>query len=359
MKKLLILALVAPFFTANTIGSPIKLEKLVDRLAQNVDCPPFSALTRHTLTDASKFEPGEVQILREYGFHDLRQQLLRCHNQTLEIQIYQMLDSPAAYGLFTVYREIDSRVPKGFPGLVEESDHQIAFVQSQFYVRIRWNNKSGGSRKAIEIARSFAQALPVNWTYPRLVDYLPQKNLVAGTEMYFMGHQALNVRMPLGPDDPFGLVHGAEGVLADYKFNHGSAKLLLMMYPTQQLARKYLNNGHKHLMQKNPAWKVFYKREGPLVVMVLDSTDPEIASSFLDQVSYVSSVSWDPKAEPLSVGHMMLSVFFYVGTVIGITLVAGLSFGVLRVLICWLFPGKVFNRQEAYEVIRLKLLPPR
>ena len=359
MKKLLILALLAPFFTANAIGSQVKLEKLIDRLAQNAGCPPLSALTRHTLTDPSKFEPGEVQILTEYGFHDLRRQLLRCQNQTLEIQIYRMLDSPAAYGLFTLYRQSDSRVPKGFPRLVEESDHQIAFVQSQFYVRIRWTNNSGGPRKGIEVARLLAQALPVNWTYPRLVNYLPQKHLVAGTEVYVMGHQALNIRLPLGQDDLFGLVHGAEAVLADYKFSNGSAKLLLMMYPTQQLARKHLNDGHKQLMEKNPGWQVFYKREGPLVVIVLNSTDPAIASSFLDQVSYVSSVSWDPKAEPLSVGHMMLSVFFYVGKVIGITMVAGLSFGILRVLICWLFPGKVFNRQEAYEIIRLKLLPPR
>jgi len=134
---------------------------------------------------------------------------------------------------------------------------------------------------------------------------------------------------------------------------------VIAIYPTQQLAGKYLQSGYRQLMRQHPDWQVFYKREGPLVVMVLDSTDPEIASSFLDKVSYVSSVSWDPKAEPLSVGHMMLSVFLYVGAVIAITLVAGLGFGLLRVLISWLFPGKIFDREESYEVIRLKLPPPR
>ena len=113
-----------------------------------------------------------------------------------------------------------------------------------------------------------------------------------------------------------------------------------MIYPTQQLAGKYLQSGYQQLMRQHPGWQVFYKREGPLVVMVLESTDPEIASSFLDRVSYVSSVSWDPKAEPLSVGHMMLSVFLYVGAVIAITMVAGLLFGLLRLVISWPLSGE-------------------
>ena len=52
-----------------------------------------------------------------------------------------------------------------------------------------------------------------------------------------------------------------------------------MIYPTQQLAGKFLQSGYRQLMRQHPDWQVFYKREGPLVVMVLDSTDPEIASS--------------------------------------------------------------------------------
>lgn len=353
------LVLLGPALPYPAAGAPVKLETLLQRLSQETGCAPAGPLARHTLTDPTAFEPGEAQILTEYGFHDLTRQKLRCRSRALEIQIYRMLDAPAAYGLFTLYRKSDSRAPQGFPRLAEESGQWVAFAQSQFYVRIRPAALPAGRAAALEAARFLARSMPSDWALPSLVDYLPRENRVPGSEVFFMGHRALSLRLPMGQEDLFGLAHGAEALLADYRPLNGSARILLMIYPTQQLAGKYLQSGYRKLMGRHPDRQVFYKREGPLVVMVLDSSDPEIASSFLDRVSYVSSVSWDPKAEPLSVGHMMLSVFLYVGAVIAITLVAGLGFGLLRVVISWLFPGKIFDRKESYEVIRLKLPPPR
>ena len=359
MKPLLTLVLLGLALPIPAAGAPVEPETLLERLAGQTGCAPLGPLARHTLSDAAAFEPGEARILTEYGFHDLSRQKLRCRGRTLEIQIYRMLDAPAAYGLFTLYRKTDSRVPEGFPRLAEESGQWVAFAQSRFYVRVRRPALPAGRAAALEAARFLSKALPADWALPSLVGYLPREHLVPGSEVFLMGHRALSLRLPMGQEDLFGLAHGAEALLADYRSLNGSARILLMIYPTQQLAGKYLQSGYRRLMRRHPDWQVFYKREGPLVVMVLDSSDPEIASSFLDKVSYVSSVSWDPKAEPLSVGRMMLSVFLYVGAVIGITMVAGLGFGLLRLLISWLFPGKIFNRQKSYEVIRLKLPPPR
>ena len=359
MKPLFILVLLGLALPLPATGAPVELETLMEELARETGCAAPGPLARHTLSDPAAFEPGEAQILTEYGFRDLSRQKLRCRSRSLEIRIYRMLDAPAAYGIFTLFRKSDSRVPEGFPRLAEESNDWVAFAQSRFYVRVGRPALSAGRAAALDAARFLARSLPDDWALPSLVDYLPREHLVPGSEVFLMGHRALGLRLPLGQEDLFGLAHGAEALLADYRPLNGSARLLLMIYPTQQLAGKYLQSGYRQLMQQHPNWKVFYKREGPLVVMVLDSTDPEIASSFLDKVSYVSSVSWDPKAEPLSVGRMMLSVFLYVGAVIGITLVAGLGFGLLRLLISWLFPGKIFDREESYEVIRLKLPPPR
>lgn len=359
MKPLLTLVLLCLALPMTAAGAPVELEALVERLARETGCAPQGPLARHTLPDPAAFEPGEARVLTEYGFRDLSRQRLRCRSRSLDIRIYRMLDAPAAYGLFTLFRKSDSRVPEGFPRLAEESDQWVAFAQSRFYVRIGRSDLPAGRAAALQAARSLARSLPADWSLPSLVDYLPREHLVAGSEVFLMGHQALSLRIPLGQEDLFGLSHGAEALLADYRPFNGSATILLMIYPTQQLAGKYLQSGYEQLMRQHPDRQVFYKREGPLVVMVLDSSDPEIASSFLDKVSYVSSVSWDPKAEPLSVGRMMLSVFLYVGAVIGITLVVGLGFGLLRLVISWLFPGKIFDRQETWEIIRLKLPPPR
>lgn len=357
MKPLLTLVLLGLAMPA--AGATVELETLLEKLSQETGCARLGPLSRHALPDPAAFKPGEARILAEYGFRDLSRQKLRCRSRSLEIQIYRMLDAPAAYGLFTLYRKSDSRASQGFPRMAEESDQWVAFAQSRFYVRIRHPDLPGGRGAALQAGRLLARALPADWALPSLVDYLPREHRVPGSEVFFMGHEALSLRLPLGREDLFGLAHGAEALLADYRPLDGSARILLMSYPTQQLAGKYLQSGYEQLVRRHPDWQVFYKREGPLVVMVLDSSDPEVALSFLDKVSYVSSVSWDPKAEPLSVGRMMLSVFLYVGAVIGVTLVVGLGFGLLRVVISWLFPGKIFDRRETWEVIRLKLPPPQ
>ena len=359
MKRALWLVVLGWVLPASGSATEVKFEELMAGLAAETGCSPLGQMAAHRLPDLAAASPGEAAILDEYGFHHLSEQRFRCQGKTMQVQVYRMLDYVAAYGVFTLYRKPDSSVPDGFPQMAAESEAWIAFAQSNFYVRIRRPARPPWRVTARQAARYLSQALPTDGLGPSIVDYLPRQHRVAGSEVFVMGHHALNLRYPLGKTDLFGLAHGAEALLADYRLANDFAKLLLMIYPTQQLARKYLELGYDQHSRQYPDRRVFYKREGRLVVMVLESTDPEIASSFLDKVSYVSSVTWDPKAEPLSVSRMMLNVFLYVGGMIGITLLAGLIFGLLRVLITWLFPGKIFDRRETYEVIRLKLPPPR
>jgi hypothetical protein len=76
-------------------------------------------------------------------------------------------------------------------------------------------------------------------------------------------------------------------------------------------------------------------------------------------MSYVSMVSWDPKAQPLSVARMMLNIFLYIGFMLALTLTAGIAFGLVRVLLKRFFPNRLFDRPETMEIIRLNLLHPK
>ena len=170
-----------------------------------------------------------------------------------------------------------------------------------------------------------------------------------------MGSHALSQRYDLFSDDLFGLQHGAEAILAHYKSSNKLAKVLIIIYPTQHLAKKHLKIGHHKFLDQNPHKQLFFKREGPLVIIVLDSNDPQFAISFLEQVSYVSSVTWDPKLQPVSVGNMMVNVFYYVGAVVGIAILVGLLFGGLRALLIRLLPEKYLSHGSKYEIIQLNI----
>jgi len=92
-----------------------------------------------------------------------------------------------------------------------------------------------------------------------------------------------------------------------------------------------------------------------MVVLVLASNSPELATTLLEKVSYVSMVSWDPKVEPPSIGQVMLNIFMFCGIMLGITFVAGFIFGIVRIVIKRFFPDKVFDRSKSMEVSRLHL----
>ena len=92
-----------------------------------------------------------------------------------------------------------------------------------------------------------------------------------------------------------------------------------------------------------------------MVVLVLASNSPELATTLLEKVSYVSMVSWDPKVEPPNIAQVMVNIFIFCGIMLSITFAAGFTFGIARIVIKRLFPGKVFDRPESMEVIRLHL----
>ena len=110
-------------------------------------------------------------------------------------------------------------------------------------------------------------------------------------------------------------------------------------------------------MAQNPHQSVFFKRDGPQVALVLAANSAEMATSLLEKISYASTVSWDPKAEPIPVARIMLNIFIYTGVMLALTLAIGILFGLLRVLLTRFYPNRFFDRPEAVEIIRLNLKP--
>ena len=330
--------------------------QLLQQTTNRLGC---TSVTEKIYSDYQKLSltrPQEALVLNEYGFQYVHEFSLQCQQKKLRIKIYRMLDNIAAYGIFTFYRTSQSQVLQNFPGMAHHNLDWLAFAQSDFYVQVHQPVNSGASKTlGLKIALYLSEVLPRNWELPSIAHHLPQNNKISNSELYVMGSHALSQRYDLFLDDLFGLKHGAEAILADYKSLNKLAKVLIIIYPTQHLAKKYLKIGHQKFLDINPHKKIFFKREGPLVIIVLDSNDPQFAISFLEQVSYVSSVTWDPELEPVSVGNMMVNVFVYVGTVVGLAILVGLLFGGLRALLIRILPEKYLNHSSKHKIIQLNI----
>jgi Family of unknown function (DUF6599) len=303
------------------------------------------------------YRPRDSGIIIEYGFAKLtRLQLVNPAQKPLTLAIYEMLDSVAAYGLFTYLRLPNSEPLTGIGSACSGTDSEISFHQSKYYVVLESEGADAALRPAmLQIAQAISKSLPNDFSLPTVASKLPNENRVPQSEKFLMGAEALSQLLPLGQKDPFGLSTGAEAAMAKYEHSGESATLLLIHYPTQQLARRMLEAGYQQYSSRYPDQTAFYKRDGPMVVLVLASNSPELATMLLEKVSYVSMVSWDPKVEPPNIAQVMVNIFIFCGIMLCATFVAGLVFGIARVVIKRFFPGKVFDRPESMEVIRLHL----
>jgi hypothetical protein len=300
----------------------------------------------------------DAPIFDEYGFKQVIVQEFEKDGRSILCELFEMEDVTAAYGVFTFLRSGTAKSLQGMGHLGEQKDSSVSFMQNRYYVVVSSEVPSRSeSPTLLRIAQVVSQALPKAFQLPPIVGRLPLGNLVKGSEFFFLGFRALNQKLPIGNSDIFGLANGTEAVMAEYHFPGDSAKLMLIYYPTQQLARKYLGSGYHTYMAQHPNQSLFFKRDGPQVALVLDAKSAEIATSLLDKISYVSTVSWDPKAQPIPVARMMLNIFIYTGVMLGLTLGAGLLFGLIRVLLKRFYPNRFFDRPEVMDIIRLNLKP--
>ncbi len=82
------------------------------------------------------------------------------------------------------------------------------------------------------------------------------------------------------------------------------------------------------------------------------------AQSLLNSVNYEAEVTWN-EATSVSkrdnIGNLILAIFALIGIILLISIIFGVFFGGLRVIIKRLFPDKVFDRPEDVEIIQLHL----
>src|SRR4029077_21238295 len=171
-----------------------------------------------------------------------------------------------------------------------------------------------------------------------------------GSERYIVDATSIGREFELNPQT-LGFDDSVEVATADYRVGGKIAHLVLLLYPTQQLAKKY-EDQWANSPSDRPGLR---KRVGPLVALVRGLRDASVAKSILDGVNYESQVTWDQPRPDLSLRQVILTIFTFIGIALLFTAVAGLSFGGLRIFVKAKYPDRVFDRPEDMEIIQLKL----
>jgi hypothetical protein len=156
-------------------------------------------------------------------------------------------------------------------------------------------------------------------------------------------------------------------VLGKYAAQLGDATLMLIEYPTPQIAAEKLRQidaAHQPAAQQPGASAMvdvgpfFDKRTGPIIAIAAGPLSQREAQALLGEVSYDADVTWNENTHLTkrdNLANLLFNVVVLCGVLIGLAMVVGVGFGGVRIMLKKLFPGRVFDRPEDMELISLHL----
>ena len=311
--------------------------------------------------DPAAADPSNAALLKEYGYTDLESATYtRDDGRTLKIKAARFDDASGAYGAFTFYKTPEM-LTQDIGDQAFSLNNRVLFFRGDVLVDANFERLSMMSASELrELASDLPHAGGTSGNLPTLPNYLPKRGLNTSTSNYIVGPVGLQqVHAPV----PAALVDfskGAEVVTAEYSINATPSTLVLIGYPTPQIAAAQLDAIDKAKQAHQLSSDITTRRTGPIVAVLASATTEQNAKAFLDQVNYDADITWnqDTGSNNRNVGHMVLGGIMLATVLCLIAIVASVAFGGFRVLMQRLFPNKVFDRPEQIELIALHLSEP-
>jgi len=324
--------------------------------------------TAKTSTDPGVADPAYASLLKEYGFTDLESaNYRRDDGRTLAIKAARFESTSGAVGAYTFYRQ---------PGMQKEQigdwgssfNQRILFFRGNVLIDAVFDRVTAMS--AAEL-RQLAGLLPrptgSTANTPPILAYMPSSGRIKNTEKYVIGPLALSQLSSPIPVPLVDFAAGAEVVMAKYSSAGGDATLMVINYPTPQIAAEHMRriDATQGNTQPSPgvasivdAGPFFDKRSGPLLVIASGPVSQTEARSLLGSVNYDADVTWNENTffdKKNNLANLLVNIIILCAILIGLALVAGVAFGGLRIAIKRLLPDRIFDRREEMEFISLHL----
>ena len=311
--------------------------------------------------DAAFPERSQAAILGEYGFLSFDSHSFSRGADSLQTAVYKMKDPSGAYGLYSYLRTPDM-ARANFTDHSSMSPDRVLALAGNLVLDVRGHGLAKFEPELNSLVAAIGPQAEEG-LLPTLWEHLPEKDMVERSDRYILGAQTMNQLFPGGLGASMGFQTGTEAELAHYHLGGNDVALLIADFPTPQLASKKLEELQKrfNVNDANAAGGspvLFAKRSLTLIAIVSGAPTEAEADKLLDQVHSGTELTWNEPAfqfkEP-SIEAMIVGTIVGAGTICMFALIAGVSFGGLRLIVKRLFPGKVFDRQNHLEVLQLGL----
>lgn len=313
-------------------------------------------------TDPAAADPVYTDLLKEDGFNLAETAEYTKPDRKMTVKVARFGDATGAYAAYTFYRTPEMAKEDIGDQSASNGTH-ILLRKGNLLVDVKLDKimpmTAGGLR---ELASDLPQPVGNDATAPNIASYLPTGGMAKNTIKYAAGPVGLaRINSPL----PASLVDfsgtKAELASADYNTGEGTAKLTVLAYPEPAVAGKQLREieaWHPATTPGTPAPTVYAKRTGRLVAVVTGNISEGEAKTLLASVNYDPQVTWNENTHfdrNTNLGSLLVNIIFLIAIIVGISLIAGVAFGGVRILLKKIFPDRVFDRSDDIDIIRLNI----
>jgi len=311
-------------------------------------------------------DAANAPILKEYGFNGFESaNYRRADGRKLVIRIARFTDVSGAFGAYTFYYQPEM-IREEIGDQATSFNERILFYRGNLLVDAVFDRVTAMSAAELrELAGLLPKPIGSAANPPPVLAYLPRKDYVKNTEKYVAGPLALAQAGTPIPASLVDFASGAEVVIGKYKAAGGDATLMVLNYPTPQIAAEHMRRldaahpSQSATQKGSPELPPFYdKRTGPLLAIASGPLNDADVRSLLGSVNYDADVTWNENTlvdKKNNMANLLVNIIILCGILVGLSLVAGVAFGGLRVALRSLIPGKRLEQAEEVDFISLHL----
>jgi hypothetical protein len=312
-----------------------------------------------------KWQPwvdGE-QILAESGIVKIQDRPYKKGANQLGLRLYQFKDPSSAYEFYTFAVVPGMRtLGVGEHSAIRQDDARLLVGNFVVQAGLSEHLSPTSLQDVMEALKSHADQTPL----PEIRNYLPTEGRIFGSEKYTAGPQGFqSAAKLLETPEIAGLVNevgfdrdAAEAMFAHYHTGKGDAVLLLIEYPTPQLAEQHLRHLRQALSPAATQSGATIAPKGSLLSIVLKPSSAAFGESLRNAVRYQTEVTWNEPTHKITdppwlviLGRIIILTLLFMGLAVAV----GAAFGGVRVMLKNLFPGKIFDRPGQMDVLQLGL----
>jgi len=306
------------------------------------------------------------QILKESGVVRIQDRPYKKGVDQLGLRLYEFKDPSRAYEFYTFAVVPGMRsLGIGAYSAIRESDARLLIGNYVVQAGLSEHLPPSALQEVAEALKAQADKTPL----PSIPAYLPATGRIFGSEKYASGPQAfLSAARALERPEiselvkEVGFEHDAEAMFARYRNPKEDAVLLLIEYPTPQLAEQH----SRHLMQAfsstTKSAGTTIGRKGSLLSLVLRPTSAAYEEALRNNVNFETQVTWNGPHQTMTDppwATILGKIFIFTMIFMIVAVAFGAAFGGVRVLTKVFFPGKVFDRPDQMDVLQLGISSKR